>query len=74
MEMSWQTRTDHLVCQWSEVGKRVPYNPSWMQDVSGSVRTKNVSSVVMDFTRLSPFGGSEWYAPRSSMTRSGLSE
>lgn len=63
MKMSWQTETDRVVCQWSEVGERVQYDPRWIQDASRNVYRENVSTPVPDFTRLSPFGGSEWYAP-----------
>jgi hypothetical protein len=73
VEMAWQGEKDHLVCQWSDVGKRVPYNPPWMQDAPEDVYRKTVPPPVLDFTRVSPFGGSEWYAPRSGMTRSGSS-
>ena len=62
MIMSWQTEGDRLVCRWSEVGEHVQYNPRWIQDASRSVHQKNVSLSVLDFTRLSAFGGSEWYA------------
>jgi len=74
MEMSWQMRTDHLVCQWSEVGKRVPYNPPWMKDAPADIYRNDMAPPVLDWTKLSPFGGSEWYAPRSPLTRSGLSK
>ena len=74
MEMSWQTRTEHLVCRWSEVGKLVPYNPPWMHDAPEDVYRNGVAPPVLDFTRLSPFGGSDWYAPRSAITRSGVSK
>jgi hypothetical protein len=73
MEMSWQRETGRLICQWSEVGERVPYNPPWMQDASRDVHRKNVSPSFLDFTKLSPFGGREWYDPGSARTRSGLS-
>jgi hypothetical protein len=63
MKVSWQTETDRLVCRWSEAGERVQYNPRWVQDASRNVHKKNVSPLVLDFTRLSPFGGREWYAP-----------
>src|SRR6516225_10857103 len=62
MKMSWQTETDRLVCRWSEVGERVQYNPRWIQDASRNVPGKNVSPSVVVFTRLSSFGGREWYA------------
>jgi hypothetical protein len=63
MKMSWQVDTDRLVCQWSEVEERVQYKPLWVQGVSGNAHTENVSPSLLDFTRLSPFGGGrDWYA------------
>ncbi len=62
MKMLWRPTTDRLVCQWSEVGERAQYNPHWIRDASRNVDPKNVSLSVLDFTRLSPFGGKEWYA------------
>ena len=62
LEISWQAGTERLVCRWSEVGKRVPYNPPWMQDAPKDIDTKNLSAP-MDFTKLSPFGGRDWYVP-----------
>jgi hypothetical protein len=63
MKMSWQTETDRILCRWSEVGERVQYNPRWVQDASRDVDMKNVPTSIPDFTRLSPFGGREWYTP-----------
>ena len=63
MKMSWQTETDRLACRWSEVGERIQYNPSWIQHASRNVHRKNVSPSALDFTRLSSFGGAEWYVP-----------
>jgi len=63
MKMSWQTETGRLVCRWrSEVGQYVQYDPHWMQDASRSIHRENVLQSVPVFTRLSPFGGREWYA------------
>jgi hypothetical protein len=62
MEMSWQTETDRLVCRWSEAGKRVLYNPRWIRDVPRDLQRKIVSRPDLVSTRLSPFGGGEWYA------------
>jgi hypothetical protein len=63
MKTSWQTETDHLICRWSEVGERIQYNPPWIQDASRDVHRRKVSLSLPDFTRISSFGGSEWYAP-----------
>ena len=63
MKMSWQTETDRVVCRWSEMEKRVRYDPRWIQDAAREVETKNVPASIPDFTKLSPFGGSEWYGP-----------
>ncbi len=62
MKILWQSDKGRLVCRWSEVGKHVQYSPRWIQDASQNVDQENVSLSDMDFTRLSPFGGSEWYA------------
>jgi len=63
LKMSWQTQTDYVVCRWSEVVERIQYNPRWVQDASRDIDRKSVSTPVLDFTRLSPFGGREWYGP-----------
>ena len=63
MKMSWQTEAVRLVCRWSELGERVPYNSRWIQDASRIVHGRDVSPSVLVFTKLSPFGGREWYAP-----------
>jgi len=70
MKMLWQTETDGIVCHWSDVGKRSEDNPAWMQDSSSNVRIENVPLPVLDFTRLSSFGGAGWYqgATRSRTT------
>jgi hypothetical protein len=62
MRMSWQPEADHLVCRWSGVGERVPYNPRWMQDAPSVDRGK-ITPAFLDFTRLSPFGGRSWFDP-----------
>jgi hypothetical protein len=62
------------VCKWSEVGKRVLYNPPWMHDAPKDSERKKFLPSILDFAKLSPFGGSEWYAPRSAMTCSGRSK
>ena len=62
MQMSWQTETDHLVCQWSEAGERVQYNAAWLRDVSMRDQREDDAPAVADWTALSPFGG-RWFAP-----------
>jgi len=59
MKLSWQTEIGHLVCRWSQFGERVQYNPPWIQDTSRDVLSNSLTA--LDFTRLSPFSGSEWY-------------
>ncbi len=61
MKMSWQTEADRLACRWSELEERIQYKPRWIQDASNDVQ-QNISLSVTDFTRLSPFGGKDWYA------------
>ena len=54
------TRTrDCLECRWSDVGERIQYNPPWIQDASRDVDRTYVSPVVLRFTRISSFVGSE---------------
>lgn len=59
MRSSWQTKTGHLACRWSEVERGVPYNLHWMQEAS------NVQSgylpPIPDFASHSPFGGAHWF-------------
>lgn len=62
MKISWQSDTDRLVCRWFEIGKRIQYNPRWIQDASQNADQENASLLDMDFAWLSRFGGSEWYA------------
>ncbi len=69
MKTSWETETDRLVCRWSDVGERVPYNPPWIEDAARNVHEKNVSPLGPVFTRLSPFGGGQWYAPHHRQTQ-----
>jgi hypothetical protein len=59
MRSSWEMKTGHLVCRWSQVGQRVPYNPHWMQetsDIQGSYLPP-----IPDFASHSPFGGATWF-------------
>ena len=62
MKVSWQSKADGLVSRWFEVGERVHYDPPWIQDASANLRKQNVSPLLLDFTRLSAFGGSDWYS------------
>jgi hypothetical protein len=61
MSSSWQTETGHLVCRWSEVGKRFQYDPKWMQDTS-DIQSSYLPPLP-NFTRHSPFGGASWLEP-----------
>ncbi len=59
MTCTWKTETEHLVCRWSEVGQRVPYNPLWMQeasDIQGSYLPP-----APNFASHSPFVGASWF-------------
>jgi len=60
MNMSWETETGHLVCQWFLEKERVPYRPSWMQTSGSGVSKKPFVSPVPDYNKISPFG-SNWY-------------
>lgn len=59
MRSSWQTKTGHLTCYWSEAGQRVQYHPRWMQETSES----DYLPPVTDFASHSPFGGATWFLP-----------
>lgn len=63
MKMAWDSGTDRILCRWSEAGERAQYKPSWIVDTSES--SARVPSPVPDFTRLSPFGGKDWFATSS---------
>jgi hypothetical protein len=60
MNSSWQIEAGHLICRWSEVGKRIRYNPRWMQDAAHS--HGSYLPPVPDFASHSPFGGPSWFA------------
>ena len=58
MSSSWQIEAGHLVCRWSEVGKRVQYNPCWMQEAT-HVHGRYLPPIP-DFASHSPFVGPYW--------------
>ncbi len=62
MRLSWQTETGHLACRWSDVGRRVQYNPPWMREPSES----GYVPPVPDFASHSPFGGADWFQPHAA--------
>jgi hypothetical protein len=66
MNMSWKTETSGMVCRWSGALEHTPYRPSWMQASCDADQYPTVPPV-LDFAKLSPFGGAEWYggSPRS---------
>jgi len=59
MNLSWQCEDSHLICRWSGIGERTPYDAPWMHDV-GNVEPKPPLPTFLDFTRVSPFGGRRW--------------
>lgn len=61
MKASWQTKADRLLCRWHEVGCRAQYKAAWIRDAGPNVDRKNAPPPVLDFARLSPFGGRHWY-------------
>lgn len=63
MATAWKSEEGHLVCRWSEVGEQAPYNAPWMQ-ATQNVNPKPHGPACLDFKRLSPFGGPNWYDPR----------
>jgi hypothetical protein len=60
MQCCWQIAADHLICTWSEVDVRVPYNLHWMQDTSQLVSPDQGISAPPDFRRFSLLSGSRW--------------
>ena len=65
MTSSWQTKTGHLVCRWSDEGLYVQYKPNWMQDTV-IVQSSYLPSLLPDFTKRSPFGGVFRYQSHSA--------
>ena len=64
MALHWETTTERLSCRWSEVGKRILYNPDWMRE-AGDIQGSYLPPTPI-FTDHSPFGGAswfEWYSP-----------
>jgi hypothetical protein len=70
MKTSWQTKGAYLVCRWSELEEGVQYSAPWIQTTSRTVLGQSVPPLVLDFARLSPFGGKEWYRFGSLVTPS----
>jgi hypothetical protein len=64
MAASWQMKTGHLTCRWSEVGQRLQYNPHWMQETS-DIPTGSLPPAP-DFASRSAFGGASWFQPRTA--------
>ena len=64
MRSLWQTETGHLACRWSEVGRRVHYNPRWMEEPSDI--QSGYLPPVPDFASHSPFGGAFWFQPHTA--------
>jgi hypothetical protein len=58
INLSWQSEDSHLICRWSGVGERAPYDAPWMHDVGNE--PKPALPTFLDFTRVSPFGGRRW--------------
>jgi len=69
MKMAWESETNHLICRWSETGQSAGYNPPWIQNASIEAGTKGVAPV-LDFTKLSAFGGGQWYVVLDRMRSS----
>jgi hypothetical protein len=63
MTMTWQAETDHLICRWSEIGVRTPYNPPWLRTPSTYAHVDCAQFKLLDFRRLSPLGGLNWPPP-----------
>lgn len=61
MTTAWQTETGHSTCQWSGAHTDAPYHPSWMQEPPARPAPENLATRMRSFTRLSPFGGMNWW-------------
>ena len=67
----WQTESGHLVCRWSEVGRRI-YSLGWMQETS-QVPSGHLTPI-QDFASHSPFGGPFWFQIDSPERNSELNQ
>ena len=65
LKISWENEAEHLVCKWSVAEDvRFPYKALWMQDCTELPPSKlSPLLAVLDFRRLSPFGGKGWFRP-----------
>ena len=71
MESHWQTRADRVSCSWSEAADLTTYVPPWADaPVEFNVRSHPGSGVLLDLSRLSRFGGTQWYGLRPALTDS----
>jgi hypothetical protein len=61
MQSSWETETGSLVCRWADAGRRIEYNPPWMQ--TASEIPSGYLPPMPDFASRSPFGGVAWFQP-----------
>jgi hypothetical protein len=61
MNTTWHSEKDLLVCRWSELPQRVPYNPDWMPESTTS--PKPPVPCFLDFRRFSGLGGRRWFEP-----------
>ncbi len=64
-KVSWRIEEKRLVGRWFEDDESCRHNPRWVQDALANVHQTDVPdfpTLVLDFTRFSPFGG-KWYFP-----------
>ena len=59
INLFWQCEDSHLICRWSGVVERAPYDAPWMHD-AGNVEPKPALPTFLDFARISPFGRRRW--------------
>ena len=57
----WQAETGQLECRWTEAGRKVDYDPPWMQTTSQI--PEPYLPPLPDFASRSPFGGGAWFQP-----------
>ncbi|HEY6291524.1 MAG TPA: hypothetical protein VI455_08185 [Terriglobia bacterium] len=60
MKRLWQQETGRLACRWSNGAERVRYDIRWIEDASAGTYKERVAPLLLDFSRVSPFGR-EWY-------------
>ena len=61
MSSLWQPTKEQLTCSWPDAGRRVQYNPPWMQETPEI--PSDLLAPIPNFAAKSPFGGATWFFP-----------